>query len=223
MKQSILRFGLWTVCSLLLPLAVEGQQLRRPQQQLFQGLSLNADLFGYVGQVFGNEYTSCEVAGEVNLKNTFFPIVEVGYGTVDYTDEEKDVHYQVGAPYFRVGVNYNFYHKKDTPNYLYGGVRVGYSSFSYDIDAPDLTDPVWGGTVPFAYQDVACTATWIEFVVGLRTQISNSVHMGWSLRYKRRVSVTEHDFAEAWYVPGFGTNSSALFGATYNIIYHLPW
>lgn len=193
------------------------------KKPLIRGFSVSADLFGVVGKIFGNDYQSFEVAGEVDLKNRFFPVVEIGYGTTDTTDDDKDIHYKVAAPYFRVGMNYNFYYKKDTPNSIFAGIRLGFSSFDYDISAPDLTDPVWGDTVPFRYEGVKSNATWAELVVGLRTQIVKNFHMGWSLRYKRRLSVKETPNSDAWYIPGYGINDSALFGATYNLIYYLPW
>lgn len=193
------------------------------KQSFIRGVSVSTDLFGIIGKVFGNDYQSYEVSAELNLKNRFFPVVEVGYGSTDTTDDDKDIHYKVAAPYFRIGMNYNFFYKKDTPNYIFGGIRCGFSTFSYDISAPDLVDPIWGGKVPFNYDGVKSNATWAEIVVGLRTQIVKNFHMGWSLRYKRKLSVKENPNSDAWYIPGFGINDSALFGATYSLIYYLPW
>ncbi len=196
---------------------------KKPFAGLIDGVSLSAYLFGVVGQVFGNDYMSFEAAAEFDMHNRFFPIVEVGYGSSDSTDDDKDIHYKVAAPYFRVGMNYNFFHKKDTPNYIYGGVRLGFSSFSYDVDGPSLNDPVWGDEVPFQYEGLKSNASWLELVVGLRAEVWKNFHMGWSLRYKRPLSIKESPNAEPWYVPGFGINKSALFGASYNLIYYLPW
>lgn len=193
------------------------------QQPLVKGLSLSADLFGLVGGLFGNDFQSMEVAAELNLKNRFLPIVEIGYGTTNTTDDDKHIHYKTSAPYFRAGMNYNFFYKKETQSYVFGGLRLGYSSFSYDVDAPDLHDPVWGGSVPFAYKGVSGSATWAEFVVGLRTPIVKNFHMGWTVRYKKRLSSKETPNSKPWYVPGYGENDSVLFGATYNLIYYLPW
>jgi hypothetical protein len=203
--------------------ATQATQEKAKKNHFFQGVSLSTDLFGVVGRVFGNDFDSYEVSAEFNLKNKYFPVVEVGYGSTDETDDDNNIHYKVAAPYFRVGVNYNFMHKKQSPNYVYGGLRFGYSSFSYDVDAPALVDPVWGGSVPFEYNDVSSNASWAELVVGLRAQIVKNFHMGWSLRYKRRISVKDSPNTEAWYIPGFGINDSAVFGATYNLIYYLPW
>ena len=118
------------------------QGTSREKLPFIRGASVSADIFGIAGKIFGNDYQSFEVAGEINLKNRFFPVVEIGYGTTDTTDDDKDIHYKVAAPYFRIGMNYNFFYKKDTPNSIFAGIRLGFSSFDYDISAPDLTDPV---------------------------------------------------------------------------------
>ena len=241
MQKKISKYIILLVCSLGLaapmnaqneseqskPAGKEGVSIGKEQtekkQGLIRGLSISADLFGVIGKVFGNDYQSYEVSAEMNLKNRFFPVVEIGYGSTDMTDDDKDIHYKVAAPYFRVGMNYNFFYKKETPSYIFGGIRFGFTSFNYDISAPDLSDPVWGGSVPFYYDGLKSNAAWAEIVVGLRTQIVKNFHMGWSLRYKRRLSVKENPNSDAWYIPGFGINDSALFGATYNLIYYLPW
>ena len=43
-----------------------------------------------------------EVAVDGNLKNRFFPIAELGYGSTD-TWSDKGIHYTSNAPYFRIG------------------------------------------------------------------------------------------------------------------------
>jgi hypothetical protein len=67
---------------------------------------------------------------EVNLKNRYVPVAEIGYGTTDTTDDGTNIHYQASAPYFRIGMNYNVFFKKPyLPGFLYGGIRYGFTSF----------------------------------------------------------------------------------------------
>lgn len=198
---------------------VEKEKEKKP---LLYGLAVSTDLVGVGNKIFGGTYISGEVAAELNLKNRYMPIVEVGYGNSNTTDDDKSIHYQTSAPYFRVGMNYNFMHKKDTYSIIYGGLRYGFSSFSYDVSAPDLKDPVWGGTVPFDYEGLSCTAGWMEIVAGIRSQIWKNLHMGWSVRYKRLISTKEDVNAEPHYIPGYGIKSGVTFGFSYNIIYYLP-
>ena len=54
---------------------------------LYQGTMLGIDVAGLAGKALGNDVTSSEVIVTANLKNRFFPVAEIGYGTIDTTDE----------------------------------------------------------------------------------------------------------------------------------------
>ena len=177
------------------------------------------------GKILGSDVTSTEVGFEVNLKNRFFPVIELGYSDINTTDDETNIHYKATAPYFRLGLNYNvFYKKPHLPGYFTVGLRYGFSSFSYDVQAPDLTDPNWGGiSVPVAYEGVKTNTSWAELVLGLRTQVYKSFYMGFTVRYRSQLSLKKSLHSEPYYIPGFGKNKSSNFGFTYNLIYRLPF
>ena len=104
------------------------------------------------------------------------------------------------------------------------GARLGYSSFSYDVEAPTMNDPIWGETsIPVSYQDVKSNACWLELVAEIRTQVYKRFHMGFSIRYKSMLNVKKAENSEPWYIPGFGKNNSSTFGITYNLTYKLPF
>lgn len=190
---------------------------------VFQGMSVMVDAVGPGWYALGGDFFSTEVALEVNLLNRFFPVLEVGYGRTDATNEDTELHYKTAAPYFRVGLNYNVQYKKKSPGYIYAGGRVGYTSFKYDVDGPPMTDPVWGGEIPFRFTDIESNALWAELMVGVRTQIYKNFHMGWSFRYKVRLNVKDSPNASPWYIPGFGASDNTSFGATYDLVYRIPW
>ena len=58
--------------------AQEQSETAKPWE--FKGVSVSADLFGYIGRIM-NDYTSSAVAVSANFGNRFFPVLEVGYGT----------------------------------------------------------------------------------------------------------------------------------------------
>ena len=66
---------------------------------LYQGTYVGLDVFGLGSKIFGSDFTSAEVSVEVNLKNRFIPIIEIGYGHTDTTDDETNIHYKASAPY----------------------------------------------------------------------------------------------------------------------------
>lgn len=189
----------------------------------FQGVNVMTDLVGPGWSVLGGDFFSVEAALEVNLYNRFYPIVEVGYGSTDAINEDTELHYKTAAPYFRLGANYNVQYKKKRPGYILAGLRVGYTAFKYDIDGPPLTDPVWGGEAPFHFEGIKSHAWWGELLVGVRAQIYKNLHMGWTFRYKIRFSVENSPNAEPWYIPGFGENDNTRFGATYDLVYCIPY
>ena len=96
----------------------------------YQGTTIGVDIFGLGSKIFGGDITSTEISVEVNLKNRYVPVAEIGYGTTDTTDDGTNIHYKASAPYFRIGMNYNFFFKKPyLPGFLYGGIRYGFTSF----------------------------------------------------------------------------------------------
>lgn len=200
-------------------------EAEEPELPFFQGIYLSADIFGMLNKMLGSDITSAEVSAEVNLKNKYFPIVEIGYGKMDAVGDETDIHYKTSAPYFRVGMSYNVLHNKPhLPGQLLVGLRYGFSSFSYDISAPDMVDPNWGHTVvPFSYQGVKTNVGWLELTAGLKAEVYKGFFMGFTARYRARLSIKKHENTEPLYTPGFGGSGSTNFGLTYNLIYKLPF
>ena len=151
--------------------------------------------------------------------------MEIGYGSMDATDDETDIHFKTSAPFFRIGANYNvFYKKPHLPGYFTVGLRYGFTSFKYDIQAPALVDPNWGHTqVPFDYNGMKTKVGWLELVLGLKANVYKNFYMGFTARYRSRLSMTKHENSEPYYIPGYGRGKSSNFGLTYNLIYQLPF
>ena len=130
-----------------------------PVYPLFNGVDLSVDLWGPGSYLLGSDNLSMEVAADVNLKNRL-----VGYGKSD-TWSEDGIHYKTGAPYLRIGMDYNTFYKKKFQHKLLVGLRYAVSSFSYDVQSlsvddpiyggglgnPNITDGIWGGNLPPKY------------------------------------------------------------------------
>lgn len=190
---------------------------------LLGGFDLGLDLFGLGSRLFGSDFLSSEISLSANFRNRYYPVVEVGYGHTDTTDDTYDIHYKGSGFYGRVGMDYNVLPKKMDIGYLTVGLRYGLAPLSFDVSSPDLTDPVWGGNVPFHYEGMRTTAHWMEIVGGIHVAVTKHFHMGWSLRYRIRMRVNDFAHATPWYIPGYGSNRSKNLGVTYNLIYHLPF
>lgn len=189
----------------------------------FQGFTLSFDLVGPV-MSFATDYGTLEGALRLNLKNTYFPIVEMGFGNCKKTDENTHVSFKVKAPYARIGADVNLLKDKFQDNRLYVGARYGLSTFKYDVASPFVTDPIWGGTEAFVANDINCTSHWAELVFGVQVKVWRNLHMGWSVRYKAEISSTKSDYSKPTCIPGYGyTTNSTCWGGTYNLIFDLNW
>ena len=198
---------------------------KNAEPEFYQGMSVGVDVFGFLNQALGSDIMTTEASVEANLLNKFFPVVELGYASINTTNDETDIFYKTSAPFFRVGLNYNVFHKKPhLPGYFTVGLRYGFSSFKYDVQAPDLVDPNWGHTsIPVSYTGQKTNASWAELVLGLRANVYKGFYTGFTVRYRARLSMTEHENSEPYFIPGYGRGKPNNFGITYNIIYKLPF
>ena len=223
--------ALLVLSNLLMPTSAHAQEIKilsedkEEELPFYQGFMVGVDVSGLASKAFGSDAFSSEISIHANLKNRFFPVVEIGYGKTDTTGEETNIHYQTSAPFFRVGMDYNvFYKKPHLPGYFTVGLRYGFSSFTYDMQSPDLVDPNWGHTsIPVTYNDVKSNAGWLELVLGMKTQVYKDFYMGFTVRYRARQSMKKHENTEPYYIPGYGRGKTSNFGITYSLSYRLPF
>ena len=228
----ILSYILFSSLLLLTPLVAEAREKKNEENNnteykffSFNGVGVQADLFGYVYSLIG-EYTYAEGALELNIGNRLYPIAEVGYGWCNYTDETSRMHYKTASPYYKVGINYNFYTKRNNPtpkNYIYALARIGWCNFNYDVNTPEITDPVWGENTSLNISNVNGASVWAEIGAGIKVKIAKGFHMGWSIRYKFRLSEQNGEYSKMWYIPGYGLNKRTCFGGSYSLIYDIPF
>ena len=206
---------------LLLPVASSGQgflKLQRDSLPFFRGMAVSGDLMGLMQRQL-SDYGQYEVALRVNLNNQYFPIVEVGYGKGDHSDDiVTGIAYSTKAPYLRVGCDVNLMKNKRSHNRIYGGLRYAYTSYKVELSRQPFPDPVWQWDTSFGVHDSPCYQHWAEIVFGIDAQVLGPLHLGWSVRYRRRVAHDDGITGKTWYVPGFGTQGSTKLGATFNVI-----
>ncbi len=199
---------------------------KEDKEKFYQGSTIGLEIAGLGNYVLGSDIMSTEAMFQANLLNKYMPVVEIGFGKTNTTNDASDIRYKTSAPFFRIGADYNFFHnKKNFPGYVYGGLRYGLSTFKYDIEAPTMSDPNYGGQmeIPYYYQGIKTTAQWLEVVGGMKVKIYKGFCMGWSIRYKKRLSYTKHENSEPWYIPGYGKNKSTAFMISYHLMYNLPF
>lgn len=185
---------------------------------LFRGFSVSFNAAG-AAQLLLSDHGEIEGALRINLHDQWFPIFELGIGRANHEkDEVTELTYKTTAPFFRVGMDWNILKKKHGPNRLYAGFRYAFTSYKVDIIRENLPDPVWMGATGFGVKDMGCSMHWAEAVVGIDAKVFGPLHLGWSVRYKRRLSHKDGDLGTTWYVPGFGINDSNNLAANFNVI-----
>lgn len=192
--------------------------LQKDSVPLFRGFAVSFDLVGFASMQL-SDHGEYEGAFRVNIHDEWFPIVEIGYGKADHeTDEVTHISYKTQAPYFRIGIDKNLLKDKHGPYRLYGGLRYAFTSYKVDLDCQDLVDPVWNRRADFGVKDEQCNYHWLEAVLGVDAKIFGPLHLGWSVRYKRRIAHKDGVIGRTWYVPGYGLEEDTRLGGTFNVI-----
>lgn len=210
--------------SLLLLLATQtaaSQRLLRllpDSVPMFRGVAVSFDVAG-AAMLALSDYGQYEGALRVNLHDQWFPIVELGVGRAKHEDDlVTGISYRTSAPYGRIGLDFNLLKEKHGPNRLYAGFRYAYTSYKVDLDRQNYPDPVWQWDTGFGVKDERCSQHWVEAVFGVDVKIAGPAHLGWSVRYKRRVAHDDGIIGRTWYVPGFGIWGDTRLGGTFNVI-----
>lgn len=187
---------------------------------LFRGIAVSADLVGLV-QLAVSDYGQYEAALRINLKDKYFPVVELGYGKADANDITTSMTFRTKAPYGRVGLDFNLLRNKHDIYRAYAGFRYGCTFYKFDVEGEGIKDPVWGDDVPFSVTGVKANYHWIEGVFGVDAKIAGPLRLGWSVRYRSRIAHDDGTLGNTWYVPGYGKKGGTRLGGTFNIIFEI--
>lgn len=192
--------------------------LQKDSIPMFRGFSVSFDLVG-MAMLQMSDHGEYEGALRVNIHDEWFPIVEAGYGKADHKDDVvTGITYRTKAPYFRIGIDKNLLKDKHGVNRLYGGLRYAFTSYKVDLDRQNFPDPVWQWDTSFGVREESCSYHWLEAVLGVDAKIFGPLHLGWSIRYKRRLAHNDGIIGRTWYVPGFGIDGDTRLGGTFNVI-----
>ena len=187
---------------------------------LFRGVAVSADLVGLV-QLAVSDYGQYEAALRINLKDKYFPVVELGYGKADANDITTSMTFKTKAPYGRVGLDFNLLRNKHDIYRAYAGFRYGCTFYKFDVEGEGIKDPVWGDDVPFSVTGVKANYHWIEGVFGVDAKIAGPLRLGWSVRYRSRIAHDDGTLGNTWYVPGYGKKGGTRLGGTFNIMFEI--
>ncbi len=187
---------------------------------LFRGVAVSADIVGLAQRAF-SDYGQYEAALRINLRDKYFPIVELGYGTADAEDPSTRLSYKTSAPYGRIGLDFNIARQKHDDYRIYAGLRYALTYYKFDVTGHGIKDPVWGDDVNYGAKGVKANYHWLEGVFGVDAKIAGPLRLGWSVRYRRHLFGDDGSLGNTWYVPGYGKQGGSRLGGTFNVIFEL--
>lgn len=182
------------------------------------GINLAEPLF----MAFGQSYASADVSATLNMWNRLQPTIELGLGWAKSSPDDMNFIYRgKPSPYVKVGANYNFLFKNSPDYQVYAGIRLGYSTFGYDIDEAEYTNTYWQEDKEFSIKGEHSHALWGEAGIGLKVKLWDRLSMGWMIRYHGVFNYGKSDHSRPWFIPGYGPRNSSL-GFSLGFYYTLP-
>lgn len=193
------------------------------------GLRLGGDLYKLSRSFYDSDYTGFEVNADYRLTKKIYIAGEIGVEekitSTDFLTSTSS------GSYLRAGFDYNFYQNwLDMENMIYGGFRIGASTFSQDINSFTIFDvnnqffnEQFTSSERVEFNNL--TAIWTEFILGIKVQIVTNLYLGLNVQLKYVLSQTEPDNFGNLFIPGFNrTFDSSDFGAGfgYTISYLIP-
>lgn len=163
------------------------------------------------------------VKADVNLKNTWFPTLEVGYSSYDKT-AESGTRCLASGNYLKIGLNKSLVYLGDkAQNMFYAGVHYGFSSFTYTLNNLSWYDNYWGENALTDVTDQRGVVGWLDLTVGVRVNVYGPFSLGWSGQYKSTLHVSGGATSDPAYIPGYGENLKPMAGLALHLYYKLPF
>ncbi len=183
------------------------------------GINVAEPLF----MAFGQSYASADVNATLNMWNRLQPVVELGLGWAKSDPDDMNFCYRgKPSPYFKVGANYNFMFKNSPDYQVYAGIRLGYSTFGYDITGALYLNSYWQEVIDFDIKGERSHALWGEAGLGIKVKLLERLSMGWMIRYHGIFNYGKTEHSRPWFIPGYGPRGSSL-GFSLGFYYTLPW
>ena len=191
------------------------------------GLRIGADLSKLLLTFLNKDYTAIEFVGDYRLAQKLYLAVELG--DEKKTNQEDLYNFTTSGRYLKLGVDYNTYKNwYGMNNSIFIGGRYAVSNFSQTLNNYKLfnSNRYWnpedfavGSTTPKEFKGLS--ASWIEFVLGIKTELFTNIFLGSSVRLgfliKSLNKQPENNSFRNLFIPSFNkVTDGSNFGAGYN-------
>ena len=183
----------------------------------------SVDLVKLGRTAFEDNYNGFEIGADYRLTKRIWLSAELGAD--DHLFDEGNLLVNTTGAYFKAGGIYNFHTNWiGMDNFLFGGFRVGFSTFSHTLD--EFTVTVRDGFFPPDVRTPGTefdnlNATWIEFMVGARVEVFKNLYLGLNMQLKFMATQSEINNFDNLFVPGYNiTNDTSSFGFGFGYTVH---
>ena len=114
-------------------------------------------------------------------------------------------------------------------NMIYGGLRVGASSFKQTLNSYGVysDNQYWAPqfTTNESIEYSGLSALWAEVITGIKVEVLNNLYLGANIQFKYIITQDQPDNFENLYIPGYNKtydSGNFGFGFGYNISYLIP-
>lgn len=189
---------------------------------LFDAVNIGVDFWPAVNRIFGAEYGWAGLWARLSLHNRYFVAAEVGVSNADSRPEDMNYRYTSPLyPYFKVGMDYNFFYNSDSRYQIYLSFRYGLSRFKYSLSDVTVTNSYWDTTTYPQFPTQTTVNGYIQIGAGIHVTLWGPIALGWAVKYQRVVHHSAETYGAPWSVPGMGLRNSEL-GISLSLIYTLP-
>lgn len=189
-----------------------------PKEFIPTGIRIGTEMISGVASFTNNPIQEFQFLADVDFYRYFF---NVQYGTFSGEWENANGIYTNDGSHFKIGPDVNFLHRDPDGSALFFGVRYSFSNFSDNYSYTD-SDPIWG-TYSNEVSNNNLSASWIEFVSGLKVKVLGPIWMGYTARFKFGVTKFEDKDLIPHWIPGFGRgDENSYWGFDYWLIVRLP-
>lgn len=192
------------------------------------GLRIGFDAGKLIRSFADEDYSGFEVSADFRIKKRLYIAGEIGVEEKNTITDYLDI--TTKGTYIKGGLDYNFYQNwLDMDNMIYGGARIGASTFSQTLNGYTIYNtnqywqPPYSSNQPQEFGGL--TALWIEILFGIKAEIFNNLYIGLNAQLKANISQTEPNNFTNVYIPGFHKTydtSRIGVGYGYTISYRIP-
>jgi len=206
--------------------AQNNDSIIKPKYLDSYGLRIGTDVIKASRNLWDKNYTGFEVSGDYRLDKKMYFATD--FGIENKFKEEDQLSFTTKGMFLRAGIDYNVYENwLDMNNMIFVGGRYGFATMSQTLNSYNIYETNDYFPSQTFYPNIKSTglsAHWLEFVAGIKTEVTKNLFLGFTFRMKYLITQKQPEAFENLYIPGFGRKYSGNIGAGFNyyVSYHIP-